>query len=231
MRNAIAQIEMKILLCRGSAQKIVMNSWISSLKFSLFFICNWYCHCYWNSPIQFPTKSRAVIRVHGVWQYNGSLIYVLKSRSLNCNRYASLCCTGSSTIAPPWILVWLAIKMTKTVYKTRFHEFIQPSSFFGQKAWHGFISNGIMDIDCFMADIVITANDKIGNSCFESSNVNLKVIHVHELVAQTVNIGSRRRYRLITEQSSNRRARFRPSKSMCWIPVPYTHYWVLFLKR
>jgi hypothetical protein len=61
-------------MSRGSAHKIVTNSWISSLKLSFYFILFYFIFeidiAIDNVSLHFD-QNRAVIGMHGVWQYNG----------------------------------------------------------------------------------------------------------------------------------------------------------------
>ncbi|MCY1245692.1 hypothetical protein D9M72_588600 [compost metagenome] len=50
-----------------------------------------------------------------------------------------------------------------------------------------------MDINGFMADIIIAANQKIGNFFFELVDIILKIIHIHKFMIEPQNIRARRK--------------------------------------
>jgi len=72
---------------------------------------------------------------------------------------------GIGAEAPPGIIVGFLVKMAERVHKSAVDKPAQPFAFFGQEAGTGGISYGIVDVDGFMTDVIIAADDQVG-ACF-----------------------------------------------------------------
>ena len=62
--------------------------------------------------------------------------------------------------------MWFFIKMTKRIYKSAFHKPIKPSSFCWQKPRNSSVSHWIVNVYCFVTNIIITTNNQVWNFIF-----------------------------------------------------------------
>src|SRR3954471_16243761 len=72
--------------------------------------------------------------------------------------------------------MWFRIKMPECIDESAGEEFIHPASFFRQKTRGFFIAFWIMNIDFFMRDIVISANNQFRNSLTQLIKITFKFL-------------------------------------------------------
>ena len=70
--------------------------------------------------------------------------------------------TGTSTEAPPTVLVGFLHQMSETVDVTITEEVGHPLPLLGQKARRGVVFPRVVDVDVLVTDVVVTRKHKIG---------------------------------------------------------------------
>ena len=70
--------------------------------------------------------------------------------------------TRPRPITPPSVMMWIRVEIPEAVYKPRFRKLIHSISFFGQKPRALFIRDRIMNINRFVANVIITTQDQFG---------------------------------------------------------------------
>lgn len=109
-------------------------------------------------------RHRTMIGVNGVIQNNGFFqqrAYRLADHTI-IDSPPFVLGTRIETVTPPSILLLLRIKRTERINEARRQETGHPFPFFGQETTVGSITNRIVNIDRFMANVIIPTKNQIG---------------------------------------------------------------------
>ena len=61
-------------------------------------------------------------------------------------------------IAPPRVLMWLFVEVTKTINKTTLHKLIQPLALYRKKARYIGISYGVVNVYRLVTDVIVATS-------------------------------------------------------------------------
>ena len=100
-----------------------------------------------------------MIAMNYVGKYSGMFESVLhiSGHQVVINSPAQILASRAGPIAPPAVLVRVLVKMPKGIYEAAIDEILHPFAFFGQKSAGICVRFWVMDIDSFMANIIIAA--------------------------------------------------------------------------
>src|SRR5574344_447702 len=82
---------------------------------------------------------------------------------------------GKRPVIPPTISVWILVKLPEGINKSTFNDTIKPSAFFGKKSRNVAMSFRMVDVDGFMANVEVAADEQIGAFFLQFEDKSMKI--------------------------------------------------------
>ena len=99
---------------------------------------------------------------------------------------------GIGSVAPPGVIVRLFVEVPEGVVKTALDEVSDPLSFNRQEARGVFVLDRVVNVNGFVADVVVPTDKQVRDLLFQIIDVFLEFSHVIEFEIQAGIIGALR---------------------------------------